>query len=211
MSLRRQLTRGLRALMHRAATDADVSDELRHYLDLSAAAHQQRGLAPDAARRAAQMEMGNMTVAREQVRSYGWENGVEALATDVRYALRRLRANPGFTLVSILTLALGTGAATTIFSVVNPILFESLPYPHADRLVTLADRGSDGSSLAPTFGTYVELLERSRSFASLAAADRWQPSISGTGEPERLVGQRISATYFRTLGVAPAVGRAFTP
>ena len=210
MSLWRQLTRGLRTLSHRDASDADVTDELRHYFDLSAAAHERRGLSPDTARRAAQLEMGNMTVAREQVRSSGWENVVETLAADVRYSMRRLRANPGFTLVSVLTLALGIGAATTIFSVVNPILFESLPYPHADRLVTLADRGTDGSSIAPTFGTYVELLARSRSFASLAAADRWQPSLTGTGEPERLVGQRVSATYFRTLGVVPAVGRDFT-
>ena len=210
MSLWRQLTRGLRALTHRKATDADVADELRHYLDLSAASHERRGLAPDAAQRAAQLEMGNMTVAREQVRSYGWENAIETLAADVRYALRRLRANPGFTVVSVLTLALGIGAATTIFSVVNPILFASLPYPHADRLVTLADRGSDGSGISPTFGTYVELRARSRSFESLAAADRWQPSLTGTGEPERLVGQRISATYLRTLGISPNVGRDFT-
>ena len=210
MSLWRQLTRGLRSLTHRAATDADVTDELRHYLDLSVASHERRGLAPDAARRAAQLEMGNMTVAREQVRSYGWENAIETLAVDVRYAVRRLRTNPGFTVVSVLTLALGIGAATTIFSVVNPILFESLPYPRADRLVTLADRGTDGSAILPTFGTYVELLARSRSFESLAATDRWQPSLTGTGEPERLVGQRISATYFRTLGTAPNAGRDFT-
>ena len=210
MSLWRQLTRGLRTLTHREASDADVTDELRHYFDLSAAAHERSGLSPDAARRAAQLEMGNMTVARERVRSAGWENIVETLAADVRYSLRRLRTNPGFTLVSVLTLALGIGAATTIFSVVNPILFESLPYPHADRLVTLADRGTDGSGIAPTFGTYVELLARSRSFESLAAADRWQPSLTGTGEPERLVGQRVSATYFRTLGVVPTVGRDFT-
>jgi len=209
MSLWRQLTRGLRALTHREATDADVSDELRHYLDLSAASHERSGLAPDAARRAAQLEMGNMTVAREQVRSYGWENAVETLAADVRYAVRRLRANPGFAVVSVLTLALGIGAATTIFSVVNPILFASLPYPHANRLVTLADRGSDGSGVPPTFGTYLELVARSRSFESLAASDRWQPSLTGTGDPERLVGQRVSATYFHTLGVVPNVGRDF--
>src|ERR671918_31893 len=100
MSLWRQLTRGLRVLVNREASDADVTDELRHYLDLSAASHERRGLAPDAARRAAKLEMGNMTVAREQVRSYGWENAIEALGTDVRYAIRRLRANPGFTVVS---------------------------------------------------------------------------------------------------------------
>lgn len=210
MSLWRHITHGLQALTRREAADADVTEELRHYLDLSAASHERRGLAPDAARRAAQLEMGNLTVAREQVRSYGWENAVETFVTDVRYSMRRLRANPGFAVVSVLTLALGIGAATTIFSVVNPILFASLPYPHAERLVRLVDGGSDGSGVAPTFGTYVELVARSRSFESLAAADRWQPSLTGTGEPERLVGQRVSANYFRTLGVTPNVGRDFT-
>ena len=210
MSLWRHVSRGLRVLVNRKGSDADVTDELRHYHDLSAAAHERRGLTPEAARRAAQLEMGNMTVAREQVRSYGWENAIETLGADVRYAVRRLRANPAFTLVSIVTLALGIGAATTIFSVVNPILFESLPYPRADRLVTLADRGADGSGIPPTFGTYTELVARSRSFESIAAADRWQPSLTGTGEPERLVGQRVTATYFRTLGVGPIAGRDFT-
>jgi predicted permease len=108
-----------------------------------------------------------------------------------------------------LTLALGIGATTAIFSVVSPILIESLPYPQAKRLVTLSERASDGSALPPTFGTFVELHARSRAFESLAAADQWRPSLTGTAEPERLVGQRVSGSYFHTLGVGPVVGRDF--
>src|SRR3954464_1817932 len=103
MSLWRHLTRGLRALTRRKATDAEVTDELRHYHELSVASHERRGLPPDAARRAAQLEMGNMTVAREQVRSYGWENAIETLVTDVRYAPRRARRNPALLAGAILT------------------------------------------------------------------------------------------------------------
>ena len=209
MSLWRQVIRGLRTLRHREASDQDVADEVQHYLEQATAAHARTGLGPAAARRAAQLELGNVTVVREQVRSYGWENAIETFVADLRYALRRLRSNPGFTAVSVLTLALGIGATTAIFSVVNPILLEPLPYPRSKRLVTVADRAQDGSPVPATYGTFAELRARSRSFQSLAAADRWQPSLTGTSEPERLVGQRVTAAYFSTLGVAPSAGRDF--
>lgn len=211
MSLWRQLSRGLRALTRRRASDRDLDDEVQHYLDEAIVAHQQRGLSPDAARRAAQLEVGNTTVVREEARSYGWENVVESTGADLRYAARRLRSSPGFTAVTVLTLSLGVGAATTIFSVVDPILLESLPYPRASQLVTLSDRADDGSPVAATFGTFSELQRRSRSFESLAASDSWRPSLTATTEPERLLGQRVSPAYFHTLGVSPAVGRDFAP
>ncbi|HZI42326.1 MAG TPA: ABC transporter permease [Gemmatimonadaceae bacterium] len=209
MSLWRQLALGMRALVRRQTTDDELTDEVRHYMDLTTAAYVARGYDRDAARRAAQLEVGNMTVVRERVRAYGWENIVAEVLGDVRFAARRLRANPGFTVVSVLTLALGIGATTAIFSAVNPILLASLPYPRAEQLVVLDDRGQDGSPRDATFGTYAELRARSRSFQSLTVVDRWQPSLTGTNEPERLQGQRVSASYFRVLGVAPAVGRDF--
>lgn len=209
MSFWRQLTRGVRVLANRAAADQDLSDEVRHYLEQAAAANVERGLSPSAARRAAQLEIGNATAVREQMRAYGWENRVATALADIRFALRRLRSNPGFTIVATLTLALGVGASTAIFSAVNPILFEPLPYPRADRLVSLWDRGSDGAPLAVTFGTYGELAARAHSFERLAVARSWQPTITGAEQPERFPGQRVSATYFRTLAVAPAFGRDF--
>ena len=100
---------------------------------------------PEEARRAARLEFGNVTAVREQVRGYGWEHVVETLAADLRHGARRLRSSPGFTAVSVMTLALGIGASTAIFSAVNPILFDPLPYPDADRVATIWDVSRDGS------------------------------------------------------------------
>jgi putative ABC transport system permease protein len=209
MSLWRSLSRGVRALTHRDTVDSDITDEVSHYLDLATAANIGRGMTPDDARRAARIELGNPTVTREHVRTYGWESGVDAVLADLRYAVRRLHGNPGFTVVSVLTLALGIGATTAIFSAINPILIEPLPYPSADRLLTIADRQENGSPRPPTLGTFAEVRARARSFESLAAVDGWKPSITDGAEPERLVGQRVTANYFHTLGIAPAAGRSF--
>jgi putative ABC transport system permease protein len=209
VSLWRHLTRGLRALIDRRAADREIDDEVQHYLDLATADLVARGLGPDDARRAARLQLGNATVVREEVRSYGWENAVEALAADLRYAGRRLRNSPGFTAVCAVTLALGVGATTAIFSVVNPILFEPLPYPRAERIVAISDDGGGGSPLDVTFGTYREVAQRARSFEALAVMKSWMPTATGAGEPERLTGQRVSAGYFRALSVRPALGRDF--
>jgi len=210
MSLWRQLSRGLRALTNRRAADAELNDEVLDYLDRSAKAHVARGMTHSAAYRAARVELGNPTVTRERVRDAGWESTLETLIVDVRYGLRRLRSNPGFTAVSAITLALGIGATTVIFSAINPILFKALPYPHADRVLMVSDVGGDGAPMAVTFGTYREILLRSHSFDALAPFKAWQPTVEGGAEPERLSGQAVGADYFRALGVAPIRGRDFT-
>ena len=209
MSLWRQLTRGLRALSHRDSVAKDVRDELEHYMDQASAAFEAQGLSPEEARRAAQRQVGSMTSASEQVRGYGWENIVGNFVADLRFASRRLRTSPGFAAVGVLTLALGIGASTAIFSAVNPILFAPLPYPQARRVVMVSDVGSDGGTIDVTFGTFRELRARSRSFDALAVARPWQPTITGLTEPERLDGQRVSDAYFRVLGILPAIGRDF--
>jgi putative ABC transport system permease protein len=136
-------------------------------------------------------------------------NMIVDLWQDLRYGARMLRKAPGFTLIAVLTLALGIGASTAIFSAVNPILFEPLPYPNAGRLVMIWESRKDGGRIEGTFGGYRAMLERSRSFDSLAVMKSWQPTVTGPAEPERLEGQRVSFTYFRTLGVSPALGRDF--
>jgi putative ABC transport system permease protein len=211
MSLWRQLTRGFHALIHPTVADQDVADEVHHYLEQATAAHVARGLSPGQAARAARLELGSVLGVRDQVRRYGWENHVEALFADLRFAVRRLRAAPGFTVVAVLTLALGIGATAAIFSAVNPILFKPLPYPDGGRVTMIWYRGDDGSRVDQTFGTYRELAARSRSFAAIAAMKSWQPTLIGAAEPARLDGQRVSWSYFRVLGIPPALGRAFQP
>lgn len=209
MSLWRQFTRGLHVLTHRRASDQEIIDEAQHYLDQATAEHIGRGSSPDEARRAARLELGTVAAVREQVRDYGWENLIDTLFSDLCYAARRLRSSPGFTTVSVLTLALGIGATTAIFSGVNPILFQALPYPVADRIMMLWEKRSDGSRGDGNFGTYRELAARSRSLDAIAVMKPWQPTMTGAAEPERFDGQRVSASYFRVLGVAPAIGKDF--
>jgi putative ABC transport system permease protein len=134
---------------------------------------------------------------------------MDSLRADLRYACRRLLASPGFALIAIASIALGVGASTAVFSAVHRILFASLPYPEAQRVVALTDRDGQGGRLPMTYGTYREIAERSRSFERLAVADRWQPALTTEGDPERLDGDRVTADYFRVLGVPPAMGRDF--
>jgi putative ABC transport system permease protein len=211
VSLWRQLSRGLRGLTHRSRADREVADEVEHYLALAAEAHRTRGLSPSEALRAARLELGGVTQVSEQVRGYGWENLVETFLADLRYAARRLRGAPAFTAVTVATLALGIGATTAIFSAVNPVLFQPLPYPDAGRIMAIWDFGTDGSRLDVTFGSYVELQERSRSFEALSVMKPWQPTLVRTAGPQRLDGQRVSWSYFRVLGVPPALGQDFQP
>ena len=130
-------------------------------------------------------------------------------AQDVRYAFRQLRKTPGFACTAIVILALGIGSTTAIFSAINPILFEPLPYPQARRIVMIWYAAEDGSRIPQTFHTYRELAERSRSLEAIAVMKPWQPVLTGADHPERFDGQRVSANYFHALGVPPALGRDF--
>src|ERR1041385_3387800 len=139
-------------------------------------------------------------------------NMIVDIWNDLRFGLRMLLKKPGFTAIAVITLALGIGASTAIFSAVYTILFESLPYPQASQIVTISDDiGVSDASVGMTFGTYRELVQRSRSFSAIAVVRSWQPAMTGSGEPERLEGQRVSASYFQVLGVSPALGVNFNP
>ena len=211
MSLWRQFTRGLRLLLNRKAADRDAADEIRHYLEEAAAAFIARGLPPDEALRAARLELGSATAVREQVRAYGWENTIDTLLADLRYSVRRLRAHPGFTAVSILTLALGIGASTAIFSVVDAVLLRPLPYPDPQKLVRVWEQAPDGHRMNIGGPNFDDFRAQNNTFASLAVYGYWLSSVSSGGEPARINIAAVSSDFFKTLGVEPLRGRTFAP
>jgi predicted permease len=174
--------------------------------DLIASGHD-----PHEARRLARIEIGGPEQVKEQCRDERRTRWLEDLWRDAIYALRTLRRKPGLTFVSVVTLALGIGASAAIFSAVNPILFEPLPYANAGRIMAIWYGRAGGVRSGQSFGTFRELEARSHSFEAIAVMKPWQPTLTGPAEPERLEGQRVSAAYFRVLGVAPAVGHDFDP
>lgn len=211
MSLWRQITRGVRSLRNRNATDQEISDEINHYLEEATASFLAQGLSPDEARRAAQMHLGNATAVKQQMREYGWENLIETFVADVRYGARRLRANPGFTGISILTLALGIGASASIFSVINSVLVKPLSYPDSQRLVALLHTapGINIKELNLAASLYLTYSEENRVFQDVGmwARDSW--TVTGVAKPEEVPGLSVSHRFLSVLGVRPALGRDF--
>jgi putative ABC transport system permease protein len=211
MAWRRALRMGLSRLVRSRKADRDLEDEVSDFRARLTAEYEQGGLSPAEAARRARLDLGRPDAVKEEVRQGGWETALETTWRDARLGARALGREPAFTLVVMATLAIGIGATTAIFSAVYPILLEPLPYPQADRLVAVADVGSHGQPDLVTYGTFLELIARCRSFDALAVADVWQPALTGDTDPERLAGERVSAAYFRALGVAPALGRDFAP
>lgn len=208
----RKLSRGLRSLLHRDAADRDVSDEVAHFVDQATASRVAAGMPATDARRAAMLEIGNATSVREQVRGAGWESVIESFFTDLRYALRMLRKSPVFSIVTILVVALGTGAVTTIFSATNAMLLRPLPGARDARELFSIDRkhrnGVEGMSASYPF--YALLRDKSRSFAGVAAWNDVQLTIDIGGAGTLAYGNVVSGNYFSVLGVTPEIGRFFS-
>jgi putative ABC transport system permease protein len=210
MPLFRKALSFLRNFLLSRRVESELDDEVRAHLELLIDENIRAGMPPAEARRAAQMELGGIEQVKEQVRDVKLGNWLQSVLADCTFAFRQLRKNPAFTVVAVLTLALGMGATTAIFTAVNPILFQSLPYPHANRLMAIWEIRDDGSRNAATFGMYTGVLPRQRSFESLALVRPWQPTLTGANQPARLEGQRVSSSYFHTLGISPMLGRDFT-
>jgi putative ABC transport system permease protein len=212
VSLWRQISRGLRVLFHRKAADREIADEVESYLEQATAAWMERGLAVEKARRAARLEMGSPTAVREQVREYGWENSIDTLFADLRYAMRRLARTPSFTSATVLTIALGIGAATAIFSAVAGVLLKPLPYAHSDRLAALVHTvpgiGVKEMNMAPSL--YFTYSDESRAFEAVSLWEKDSWTVTGLAEPERVLGLSVSPEFLQTLGVPLALGRGFT-
>ncbi len=213
MSLWRQLARGMRALTHRAAAERDVADEVGHYVEQATAANVARGLPPDEARRAALLEIGNVTRVREQVGGAGWEAAVESFVADLRYAGRMLRKSPVFSMVTILVVSLGTGAVTTIFSATNAMLLRPLPGAHdARRLYSIDRKHTNGNEgMTASYPYYVWIRDHSRSFDGIVAWNDMPITISVAGAGAAAYGNIVTGNYFGVLGVKPELGRFFAP
>jgi putative ABC transport system permease protein len=166
---------------------------------------------PEEARRQAMIKMGGIESAKEAYREQRGLPLLETLWQDLRYGLRQLLKNPGFAAVTVLTLALGIGANTAIFSVVNALLLRPLPYPDSDRLMMLSNNSKGGDGGNTDYPTFADWRARSQSFEELAAFMSWGGVMTGEGDPEMVGGVRVSADYFRMLGVAPMLGRDFSP
>jgi len=203
-----QLRSFFRNLFSIRRVEADFHQELQSHLEMLVEQNLQAGMTPGEAQRAALIELGGVEQLKEQVREQRLGNWLHSILSDCRFALRQFRKSPGFASIAILTLALGIGANTAIFSAMNPTLFAPLPYPRAGRIMMVWDV-FQGSRSDVTFHTFRELTSRSYSFESTAALEAWRPTLSGANEPERLEGQSVSTDYFRVLGIPPALGRDF--
>jgi predicted permease len=208
----RQISRGVRALVDRKAEDREIADEVESYLEQATDSWIERGLPPDAARRAARTDMGSRAAVQQQVRESHWENSLDTFFADLRYAIRRLCRIPSFTAACVITIGLGIGAATAIFSAVDGVLLKPLPYPEPDRLVALLHTapgvGIKELNMAPSL--YFTYNDESRVLedVSLWTGDTW--TLTGLAEPEQVRGLSVSHEFLRALGVKPALGRAFT-
>lgn len=218
MSIWRQITRGLRTLTHRKAADQDVADEVQDYFEQTMAAYRERGMSAEEARRAARLEVGNPTQVREQVQSSGWENLIGRFFADLRYAGRQLRRNPGFALISVLTLALGIGGNTAIFSVIDEVLIKMLPVKNPQELVSLAARDERGTDFGGfSYPGFQRIRERNEVFSGIVASEQDVRKLDITftrqgaktqNEPANV--KLVSGAYFSMLGVDAILGRTFT-
>ncbi len=191
--------------------DRDLDDELRAYVDLRTAEHVKAGMSPEAARRAALMETGGVEQVKEEVRDVRPGIVIEALAQDTRYACRTLRKAPGFTLAAVVTLAVGIGAATAIFSMVNGVLLHRLPIGSGDRLVHL----TQPSIKSPDEGfSVMEVADLRRDMQTMSGVAEYHSmtfQLYGHGDPLRVRTGVVSDRFFDMIGVKPLIGRTFLP
>ncbi|MBC7792020.1 MAG: ABC transporter permease [Anaerolineae bacterium] len=206
-----KLARRLRAMLQRTQLEHDMTEEMRFHVEMEARDLRAQGFSESEAEREARLRFGGVERYKEEGRDARGARWLEDAGRDIRYGLRALRRSPGFAVVAVVTLALGIGATTTIFSAVNGVLMRPLPYENPGQLVRLL-----GHTARTSFGTvaYLDVLDfRSQStlLEEAAAYDEWTATLTGGDAPERVDGASVTSSFFRVLGVRPWLGRYFRP
>ena len=213
MSLLQSLAGGIRALFRKDRTERDMDEELRAYLDESVKNKMRSGMSRDEAVRAARVEMGSMSAVKEEIRAAGWESTVEAVWQDLRYAVRVLRKNRGFTVIAVLTLALGIGANTAIFSLIDTVMLRLLPVASPDELVQVRIRDPRWAEAKGAFTNplWEQLRNRQNVFSDVFAWGEDRFDLAQGGAVHFVNGIWVSGGFFNTLLLRPAVGRLIGP
>jgi putative ABC transport system permease protein len=192
-----------------SARDRDMDQEMAFHLESITREYVQAGLSEAEAERRARERFGSVLRLKERGHDIRRAAVIEDLVRDFRLAVRGLRRSPGFTFAVVLTFALGIGANTAIFSLIDQVLLRPLPYPDGEKLVAVYDSSRSRFSVSPA--NWLDWQRESRTMQSLAAWMSIRPTLTGVGETERLNGQAVSAEFFPVLGVAPLLGRAISP
>jgi predicted permease len=205
------LTR-LRGMLQSQKLDRDLDEELNAHLEMRARDNIASGMTAEEARHDARRRFGNATLMKQDTRAMDIVSWMEALGQNLRYAARLLRRNPGFTVVAILTLALGIGANVATFTVVRAVLLSPLPFPHPEQLVRVYDdlRGSNSQDVGMSVLELWDLRDKSGVFQDISLLWPFDANLTGGDHPERIECLAASANYFTMLGVSPQLGRIFT-
>jgi predicted permease len=223
MSLLRNITTGLRSLFRKEQVDRELDEELRAYQAMAAEEKMKDGMSPKQALREVRLERGSLEVSKEIVRSGGWEFFIETCWQDLRYAIRTLRKSPGFTAAVVLTLTLGIGANTAIFTLTDAVMLKSLPVANPGQLYRLGDNNNccvmegtqnGGSFVLYSYALYKELRDHTPEFSELAAFEPWTSDLNvrragSAAQPYK--GEYVSANYFPMFGIEPFAGRVLGP
>ncbi|HEY4219021.1 MAG TPA: ABC transporter permease [Gemmatimonadaceae bacterium] len=214
MGILKGLRARLRALLHPISARRDLDDEIRFHIELETEKNLALGMSPEEAWRLAIAHFGGVQRVREEHLDVRRPHWVEDFAGDVRYAIRALRRTPGLTAAAVLTLALGIGANTAIFSAVNAVVLQPLPLPHPERLMMLWEKNPEKNwykqLAAPA--NYLDWREQIPAFQDIAAHDDglYQVTLTGQGDPQLINLTRVTGNYFSTLEARPYLGRTLT-
>jgi putative ABC transport system permease protein len=212
MSLLRSIVTGLQSLFRKERVDKELDEELNGFLEMAAEEKMKQGMSRKEARRAVRLERGSLELSKEVVRCAGWESFVGTCWQDLRFASRMLRKNPGFTAVAVLTLGLGIGANTAIFSVVYAVLLKPLPCPASEQVFNVfQQRPPDPSGQAWSYPNFEELREQNHVFTAVAGATRHQLTLTGHGEPVLVNTAAVTANFFSLFEAKPLIGRILYP